>query len=273
MATEPGVYNDMPADIYHAHPALSSSSARRILPPGCPALFHYERGNPVETTREMDMGTVAHTLLLGNGAEIAVLDFDDYRTKPAQAAKAKAVDEGKTPILAWEHGRAQAMVSALSVHPIAKHLFAGGQAERSLFWTDRASGVALRARIDYMRLGIERPLIIDYKSTVCAALDAIPRAIDNYGYHIQAAWYLAGVKALGLAEEPAFLNVWQERKPPFVVTVTQMPLISLSIGADRMREAIDIYAACTAAGHWPPYSEQVEAIGVPYWTENAWRNG
>lgn len=271
-AVKPGVY-EMAADEYHGHAALSSSGARRILPPGCPALFHYERGNPIETTREMDMGTVAHTLLLGNGADIAVLDFDNYTTKAAREKRDAAAAEGKTPILAYEYVRAQAMVSALTVHPIAKHLFNGGKAEQSLFWVDSASGVDLRARIDYMRLDGDRPLVIDYKSTTSAALDAIPKAIDTYGYHIQAAFYLAGVKALGLADDPAFLNVWQERKPPFLVTVTQMPLISLVIGADRMREAIDIYAACTAANHWPPHSERVEAIGVPYWTENAWRNG
>lgn len=270
--TEPGVY-EISADEYHADPALSSSGARRLLPPGCPALFHYERSNPIETTREMDMGTVAHTILLGNGADIAVLDFDNYTTKAAREHRDNAVNEGKTPILAWEYARAQAMVSALKVHPIARHLFDGGKAEQSLFWNDTATGVQLRARIDYMLLDRDRPLIIDYKSTTSAALDAIPKTIDTYGYHIQGAWYVAAVKALNLADEPAFLNVWQERKPPFLVTVTQMPTISLVIGADRMREAIDIYAACTAKNHWPPHSEQVEAIGVPYWIENAWRNG
>src|SRR5258708_26204894 len=41
-----GVYG-IPADAYHADPieggSLSSSGARRLLPPGCPALFRQDR--------------------------------------------------------------------------------------------------------------------------------------------------------------------------------------------------------------------------------------
>lgn len=269
---EPGVY-ETSADDYHAHPALSSSGARKLLPPSCPALFHYERSNPVEPTTEMEFGSVAHDLLLGNGNAYEVLSYDNYRTKESQE-KAKALRaEGRIPILDWEFRRAEAMVSVLRAHPIAGHLFTGGAAEKSLFWVDPTTGVNLRARIDYMKLDHLPPLIVDYKSCTSAALDKIPKSVADYGYHIQAAFYIEAVKRLKLADDPAFLNVWQERKPPFLVTVTQMPVASLLIGADRVREAIELFDRCTKTGRWPGHSDQVEAIGVPYWVENAWRNG
>jgi hypothetical protein len=51
-AMEPGIY-EMSADEYHARPELSSSGARKLLPPHTPAQFAYERRHPQAPTDEM----------------------------------------------------------------------------------------------------------------------------------------------------------------------------------------------------------------------------
>ena len=50
---------DMPEVEYHRHPALSSTGARRLLRPSCPALFDWERKHPRPPTKAMRLGRAA----------------------------------------------------------------------------------------------------------------------------------------------------------------------------------------------------------------------
>ena len=51
---------DMPEAEYHALDSLSSTGARRLIAPGCPALFDYERRHPRTPTPAMRLGRAAH---------------------------------------------------------------------------------------------------------------------------------------------------------------------------------------------------------------------
>jgi hypothetical protein len=262
--TIPGTY-DIPADEYHRHPALSSSGARRLLPPGCPALFRWEQDNPPAPKREFDFGHAAHKLVLGVGPDLVSVAAKDWRTNAAKEQRDLAHATGAVPLLAEEYERVMAMADALGGHPLAGPLFAPGRgvAEQALFWHDEPTGTPLRSLIDW-RTG---RLVVDYKSTTCASPDAVQKAIHNYGYFQQGAFYLDGVRALGLADEPAFLLVFQEKTPPYLVTVVQLDETALRIGADLNRRAIDLYAECVATGQWPGYSSDIELIGLPSWAE------
>jgi hypothetical protein len=147
-----------------------------------------------------------------------------------------------------------------------------GSPEQSLFWIDPATAVWCRARFDWLRDRApdgRRTLFCDYKTTKSAAPDEIEKAILNYGYHQQAAWYLDGVRALDLAEpEAEFLLIFQEKAPPYLVTVAQIAYSSLRIGREQNRRAIELYAECTAANHWPGYTDGVANVALPIWAEN-----
>ena len=58
--TEPGIY-EMTNEEYHSHRyALSSSGARKLLPPSCPAIFRYEQDHPQPPKKVFDIGSAAH---------------------------------------------------------------------------------------------------------------------------------------------------------------------------------------------------------------------
>lgn len=267
----PGVY-DLPDAVYHRDPvpggSLSSSGARRLLAPSCPALFEYERKHGRPPRREFDLGHAAHLLVLGAGPELVVIKAKDYKTKAAREERDAAYGDGKVPVLAAEHEQVQAMAAAIRAHPIASALFHsdGGLPEQSLFWVDEPTGVWRRARPDWLpsqRGG--RLLIPDYKTTVSAEPRSLARSMANFGYFQQAAWYLDGIRALGLAEDTAFLFVCQEKTPPHLVTVVELDYDALRIGHEMNRKAIEVYAECTRTGHWPGYSDDVELISLPPW--------
>jgi len=266
--------HDMPADLYHAHPALSSSGARKLLPPSCPAKFHYERTNPIEPTSEMRFGTVVHSILLGDESDLAVIDVKTWQSAVAKAAKEEAELAGKIPVKRADHEVAKAIVSVIRADPLAGPLLRGGVAERSLFWTDEETGVHLRARPDYLKLQRRRPLVIDLKTSGSAEPFEFGRSIDDYSYHLQAAFYLDGVHALGLAENPSFVFVVVEKTPPYIVTVGHLDAVSLEAGRFYARKAIRLYAACMAKNDWPEYgrnpgeSRGLAVLSLPPWAQN-----
>lgn len=262
--TAPGVY-EMPEDEYHASPALSSTGARKLLPPSCPALFQYERENSVGHKREFDFGHAAHMVVLGAGPDLHVVDAGNYQTKAAREDRDAAYARGDVPLLPAEFDTVQAMAGALRQHPRAAELFAeDGVAEQSLFWTDQETGVQCRARLDYLTTN----RIVDYKTTTNVHPGHIAKAVDNFGYHQQDDWYLTGAIELDLvAPDAEFLFVFQSKTPPYLVTVVELDDIAVKIGRERNRLALEIFRDCTETGVWPSYSDGIEVISLPAYAE------
>lgn len=265
--TMPGVYN-IPEDVYFADPALSCSGAKLLLPPSCPALFKHRQDHP-QRKDVFDFGSAAHRMVLGAGPEIAVVDAPDWRGKDAKDARETARDTGQTPLLLADFGKVQAMAAAVRAHPIAGALLdpdRGGQPEQSLFWTDEVTGVHRRCRVDWLpQPGRGRFIVTDYKSCASADPAAIAKAVANYAYHQQDAWYCDGVRTLSLDDDPAFLFIFQEKEPPYLVTVAQLDDDARAVGRARNREAIERFRDCTESGIWPGYTNDIELISLPPW--------
>lgn len=272
--TEPGVY-DMPADVYHADPvpggSLSSGGARKLLPPSCPALFRHDQLTAREPSKVFELGHAAHRLVLGDGPELVLVDAPRWDTKDTKAQLAAIRAAGNVPLKRAEFDQVHAMAAAIREHPVASALFnpLSGLPERSLFWEDEPSGVWRRARLDWLPFGGTGRLIVpDYKTTQSADMESIQKSVHKFGYHQQAAWYLDAVLALGLADEAAFIFVFQEKTPPHLVTVVELTAMTLLIGRHQNRKAIEKYRECRETGRWPGYSDEVEYVSLPPYAEN-----
>lgn len=273
VITEPGVH-DIRFEDYLRDPvpegSLSASGAKLLLPPSCPALFRYEQLHRRPPKKEFEIGTAAHALVLGSGPELVQIDEDDWRTTKAKAEVADARERGAVPLKPAEFAMVTAMAEALRAHPVAAALFdpARGLPEQSLFWIDEASGVWRRGRLDWLPVvGTGRMVVPDYKTADSVDKDKLSKSMHSYGYHIQAATYLDGIKALGIDAEPAFLNVFQEKRPPYLVRVMEPDVVALNIARDLNRRAIDIYAECKATDRWPGH-DGIELLSLPGWVEN-----
>jgi hypothetical protein len=277
LATEttfrPGVYDGMPEAMYHGDPvpggSLSSTGARKMLPPSCPAKFRYEADNPPPPKDTLELGSAAHKLVLGAGAEIAEIKARNWQTKAAQNDRDAARAEGFLPLLTHEHEQVKAMAAALRKHPVASALFdpERGKPEQSMFWQDPEAGIWRRARLDWLPATEARKRLVvgDYKTCAAGDLASIPKSIANWGYHQQAGWYLDGVRALGLGADPAFVFIFQEKTPPYLITPVQLDADSLQAGRALNREAVNLYRACTERGEWPGYTGGIETVSLPSW--------
>lgn len=266
----PGLYDGIPDEQYHADKtSLSVSGAKKLLPPSCPARFFHEREHGQPPKRSFDLGKAAHAEVLGTGAEVVVIDAEDWKTKPARDARDEAYAAGKTPLLAADKVKVEEMAAALRRHPLAAALLdpERGKPEQSGYWTDDVTGVLRRFRLDWLpNTDGGRLLVPDYKSCAAADRHAVQSSVAKYRYFMQDAWYRDGLHALGIAEDIAFLFVFQEINPPYLVNVVELDAPAVEEGRRRNDQALRIYRDCTESGIWPGYADDVELISLPRWT-------
>ena len=257
---------------YHRLPSLSASGAKRLLSPGCPALFKHDRDNGGRPNkRAFDVGHAAHAAVLGVGLELVVIDAEDYRTKGAREARDEAYAAGACPVLAKEKDGVDAMAAAIRQHPLAASLLDPdhGRPEVSVFWHDEDRGIDRRARFDWLPnpTGIGTLVVPDYKTTASAEPRAFSRSIWNFGYDIQAVWYMDAVRAADLADDVEFLFIAQETTAPYLITVHQLDHDALEVGRARVDEACAIFRVCTQTNTWPGYTSHwgTELVPPPQW--------
>ncbi|WP_255951601.1 PD-(D/E)XK nuclease-like domain-containing protein [Streptomyces odontomachi] len=269
-ADKPVIRDGMSADEYHAdRGSISSTGLRALLPPGCPAQYRYDRDHPRPPKREFDLGNAAHAEVLGEGHTLEVVDAADWKTQAARDKRDAAYAAGRVPLLAHEYEQVQAMAAAIRGHHQAGSLFAGGIAERSIFWTDPATGVRCRCRPDYLKQLPRLTLCVDYKTTTDASPEAVAKAIQKYGYHQQDPLYLDGIEAAGLAPHGArFVFVFQQKTPPYLVTVRELDQQERDIGRAKNERALRIFADCVATDTWPDWTgpvDDIPFIHLPTW--------
>ncbi|MFF7411577.1 PD-(D/E)XK nuclease-like domain-containing protein [Streptomyces lydicus] len=271
-STKPAVIDGLSAEDYHAdRTSISSTGLRKLLAPGCPAQFRHDRDNPPAPKREFDFGHATHQLVLGDGPEIDVLDFDNYLTKAAKTARDEARSMGIVPLLRHEYEQVEAMAEAIRQHPIAGPLFAPGSgiAERSIYWTDPETGIRCRVRPDWLKELPGLTLCVDLKTCRDASPDGISKAIRDHGYHQQDPFYIDGIEAAGLAPDGCrFIFVFQSKTAPYLVTVRELDQQSRDIGRAKNQRALRTYADCMATDTWPDWTgpvTEIPQISLPTW--------
>lgn len=264
---------DMPEDDYHAHPALSSTGARELLPPSCPAIFRWNRDNGRPDSRVFDIGHAAHMLALGAGKPIIAVPDElcasngALSTAAAKTFVADARAAGQTPLKQADYDTVLGMRDTLTEQ--AGYLFKGdGKAEASIFWTDSATGVECRARLDWLpdlAPAAGRPIVCsDYKTSSTAEPWAFAREAAKYRYHMQGAWYRTAVAHL-YGFLPPFVFVVQEKTPPYLVTPVQLDDEDIDLGHMLNARALEVFAECSEVGQWPGYTSDVALVNLPRW--------
>lgn len=262
----PGLY-DLPASVYHGDPtkggSLAQSACKVLLDDGGPAKFKAAQTEPREPKAAWDFGTAVHALILGKGEEqVEVCQFDNWRTKDARAARTKAQLAGKTPLLPSEYQQAAECAAALN-EDIADY-FTGGYPEVSMFWRD-GHGQWLRGQMDYYRAG---DMIVDLKTMADVSDRAFERAVWDYRYYLQAAWYRTGVYEL-TGELLDYYIVGIEKKRPYLSKVRKLDEEYLEVGEAHMHDVLALYRECAAADNWPGCDPEAKPLAPPPWAYSA----
>ena len=242
------------------------------------ARLHYH--NPVRSRAEVaaarDFGVVSWSVdrmseldKLGDieGAEIAVLDFADRRSKAFKEAETEARAAGMTPLLRSAYEQATSLVNAVRNHPAAKALLdMDGPTEQAFIWHDLCWR---RSKIDKWVEQNGRPIIVDIKTAQDASPDGFMRSSAPHGYFQQDCFYRDAARALLGHPDPAFVFIVTEKEPPHVTGVYELTAPYRAIGDHLNEIAVARFMHGQATGEWPGYSNDIERISAPRWLEIA----
>lgn len=284
IITAPGSYFDLAEEDYHADPvpcgSLSSSGARKLLPPGCPAVYREHQQHPPPPQKELEIGAAAHAKVLGSGAPHQVVcdaegePYEKWQSRAAKDAVAAVRKAGRIPVHPPEAALIDAMAEALLRDPDARALLeAPGHTEVSLFDVQPHMEVWKRGRLDYLSDPYPDGLIVvgDYKTAARIDQYSIEKAMFDRGYFMQAPWYLdlAAAVAPGAAPGVAvvFAFIFQMKDPPYLCTVAQPRPEVVEWGRARNWRALQVYRRCVQRDDWPGYTDHIVQVGLPRWAE------
>lgn len=247
-----GLHSDVPNEVYQNDEAVSASGIKRLLssPKDYWALSPLNKGyKQPKLTSALAKGTAFHTLLL----EPSQFDQRIKVKEGVQSSKVSGyVGEGELEGM-------RAAVAEIHGMPNVSQLFTDGEAEVTMVWRDKETGIMCRCRHDYFRQ--KHGMTIDYKTISDISEREIDRSIVRYHYYIQAALYLDGMKALGLGDHQDFVFVFQQRDFPHKVYATTLCDETIDIGRKAYKLALRTYATMMERFGpdvpWPAYPDKV----------------
>ncbi len=219
----------------------------------------------VEEEGEADR-TLNRSTLEGKAREKEWLAAVPGRTKIKDAEEWKRTlwqeaHPGRTQLSRDEHDRAWKCGEIIRRHPLTAPYFRdGGLVQVALEWTDPATEIRCKARIDL--LSQHGPTIIDMKTCRTADRRLFGAQVNQLGYHFQGAWYRDGWKAC-FGEYLPFKLAVIESDGDHDVGLFGLEGDALQQGNDLVRKALDTYARCRDSGQWPGRYSEEEPIQLP----------
>lgn len=261
---------DIPAHEYHASPGLSNSMLSDLAK--SPAHFwawHLNPNRPAKVpTAAMRAGTMLHRLVLepeAFGSQYIVRPGGlDLRTKAGKEWQ-DSIAQHVEVLSSDQMEIAERQRNALMAEPVIAEALSTGLSERSCYWTDSSTGALCRARPDHVRFtGGNRVTVVDLKSTSDVMQDEFAKSIARFGYHRQAAHYIAGLSACGYKiDEFIFATVTSSY--PFIAAAYVLDDESLLQGQEEVHELLTLHAGCTRLDLWRAFGSGVQLIGLPKW--------
>lgn len=256
---------------YHAdHTAISHSMLEvfRGSRPRYHGLFVGHSLEPAQPSRAMEIGSCLHALALENRAAYAVAPECDRRTKAGKLAwdAFQATCDGKMIVSGVEEKRLVDMAEALQENPMGRMLLeTRGVIETPIYWDDLETGLSCKAKPD--KLIDSAGIVVDLKTCLDVSPEAFSRAVANYGYHRQAAWYLEGIRRLHkISAQFLFLCVGKE--PPHEVATYELSQDALSQGTQENRELLEELKECHQSGYWGGrWEKEIFILNLPRWAQ------
>ena len=284
MITKPGFYDDIIERDYNNDPcplpSLSASIAKLLVNRSpMHAMNKHPRLNKnfveeeKESTRPMDIGTAAHKLFLGKGADVVVVPFADFRKDAAKQARDQARARGAVPILEDDMAAVHLMVEGIRDQLAGTRFakcFADGKPEVTAAWQDRG-GVWCRIRFDYLPNYVYaggHVCIADLKTTGGSAhADDWQSVAFDKAYDYSSVLYPRGLKHLIPAiGEIEYNYLVVEQKEPFAINVVRFGNQALAEAEEMVEMAISTWGVCMKRGVWPGYDiDDGSTIDPAFW--------
>lgn len=271
---EVDVFLDIPASEYHADKEIVGHSALVQILRSPEHFKNYITPGGFKETPTLRFGTALHCAVLEPerfSQEYIESQKFDRRTKEgkAQAEAFESSCAGKLPIEVDDMQTIKAIIKKIEAHTQANGLRLRSVTEKSYFWVDEDTGIMCRIRCDMVAVDEDGRLIaiIDLKTTADASQEAFRRSMDDYGYDLQAAFYVDAVK-VAVGREIPFYLLAVESGAPHGVALYRVGPKTIEVGRVKYRMGLQLLEWCRKNDSYPSYQPfcEEELIELPEWS-------
>lgn len=267
------IIENLSQEDYFAIEAASNSGNKKINQ--SPAHFKYPEPK-ADDTRGKQIGSAIHMALLEPDQYAKTYHVAEADDRVSPFYKGLAKDLGGAVVLTRPEARRIVGMqrSAYANSRFAGYMKAHGRNELSVVSKDPVTGVPVKVRFD--RKG-DSMFAFDLKKCQDARGSEFSKAIGNYGYYMQIAfyadvWFWETGEKINISRD--FPLVAIEENSPHGCILHDLDEIAIELGRRHYRRALDVYARCMESGVWPAYFEdsgeimvpvESELTSVPYW--------
>lgn len=176
---------------YFAYPAISKSQLHAFTRDNPMAFWRgcllNPKHQPVQENDAIANGKLRHTLLLEPHkaeSEFLVIEggkgFSSRETKAFQSVI--LANPAKTVVTQAEYDLAKLQTDTLRDYTLVNDILKYGNVEQAYFWTDKDTGLPLKAKLDLIKRLKEGLLVVEYKTTT-KGFEQIERGLDIMGWH------------------------------------------------------------------------------------------
>ena len=248
----------MDFDAYRAIPAVNWSSLKHL--DASPLHYRHALTHPTEDTNRLLLGRAVHTAVLEpdefplryavyEGAVRRGKDWDAFQAANMDKDILKA-DEYRMCLTVRDAVRAKAEAATLLM----------GESEVVRQWTDEATGIPCKARLDHV---MPELALVDLKTTKSTDEHEFTNSAARFLYHGQLAFYR---RAAGMGNIPVYI-IAVEIDPPHDVAVYQVAEWALDAGEAKVTELLALLRFCQDNDTWPGRYNSVRELGLPAWME------
>ncbi|MFQ8701046.1 MAG: PD-(D/E)XK nuclease-like domain-containing protein [Bifidobacterium breve] len=265
----------MTDDDYFALDAVDQTSLKKMLVSPL-AYSDYLTGEHGYSSA-LEFGKAAHSMVLGSGPQVVAKP--NLRTKEGKALRDRLVEQYGADDIVWLSADDVEKVQAM--RDMVGDFFTklDGQPEVAMIAADPDTGLLIKGKADWLPSTPDQDGVLrirDYKTTVKSP-DEFERSCWQYGYHIQAAFYMR-LYRLTIPEYKGPLGfefVVQEKNPPFDWRVWRFdehsPIIT-ELAEPKIRKALkqiksfrDLYSDPLEAMRGYGLSKVPQDISFPDW--------
>lgn len=277
MELKPGIYTGIRNEDYHADRTAVSSTWLKKIEKSPFHLKSYLSSPPAESTPALIMGSAVDCLIFEpdewNNQFIIAPEInrrtnagkDEWAALLADAAKTK-----RQLISEADHFEALQTAKAVRTNPVMADIMSSGSAQKVFVWEDPVTGLLCKCKADWYDEA--SGTLMDLKTGRDADPVNFAKAIANFGYHIQAAFYTDGVVAckkpvkrfiFGVIEKPDGKDVIQTS--PELMAFYELDPADLEAGQDTYSSGLAAINFCMINDEWPGYTNRIIPISRPAW--------
>lgn len=276
-ALKEGIHKGMSNEDYHADRSALSSTSLKLLNSKTPHhLRSYLDSPPAEPTPALRMGSAVDCLTfepeLFRKQFVVAPKSLNRRTKVGKEEWAKLCADKRTTLTDKEHQEALGTAKAIRSNPVWVDLSHTGEAQLSFVWRDPVTGLLCKCRPDWYDEATAT--VVDLKTALDADPEKFAKAVANYGYHIQAAFYSDGIRAcgkpvkrfiFGVMEKPDDRNTFEA--DPRMMAFYELRIEDMEAGRDTYVSSLAAINFCMINDEWEGYTNSIIQITRPHWAK------